>query len=96
MRRPASKSVRKDLIPFGSLSEAELHTITYPNGDLPHCFALLFLARQWSGQLQVDRAEVSEARFADRMAPPQPIHGPTAEALQLLARFHSSGQFQLR
>jgi 8-oxo-dGTP pyrophosphatase MutT (NUDIX family) len=31
-----------DLVPFGSLSEAEAHTTRYPNGDVTHCFALLF------------------------------------------------------
>lgn len=30
----------RDLIPFGCLSEAEAHTIRYPNGDVTHCFAL--------------------------------------------------------
>jgi 8-oxo-dGTP pyrophosphatase MutT (NUDIX family) len=39
----------EDLVPFGSLSEAEAHTISYPNGDVTHCFALLLLARAWSG-----------------------------------------------
>jgi 8-oxo-dGTP pyrophosphatase MutT (NUDIX family) len=34
--------VEADLVPFGCLSEAEAHTIHYPNGDITHCFALLF------------------------------------------------------
>lgn len=29
-----------DLVPFGCFSEAEVHTITYPNGDVTHCFAM--------------------------------------------------------
>lgn len=37
----------RDLVPFGCLSEAEAHTIHYPNGDVTHCFALCFLARTW-------------------------------------------------
>lgn len=36
-----------DLIPFGCLSEAETHTITYPNEDVTHCFAMCFLVRRW-------------------------------------------------
>ena len=87
---------KQDLLPFGSLSEAENHTIHYPSGDVTHCFALLFLARSWAGQLQGDPREVTETRFADVAAPPKPIHGPTAHALDLLAKFLSSGRFQLR
>jgi 8-oxo-dGTP pyrophosphatase MutT (NUDIX family) len=85
----------RDLVPFGSLSEAETHTITYPSGDVTHCFALLFLARSWTGHLRVDPAEVIEARFADLAAPPTPIHEPTSHALNLLRAFLSTGQFQL-
>jgi hypothetical protein len=45
-----------DLIPFGCLSEAEAHTIHYPNGDVTHCFALLFVARAWQGDPRPSRA----------------------------------------
>ncbi len=38
------------LIPFGCLSEADFHMTLYPNGDLTHCFAMCFLARQWRGE----------------------------------------------
>lgn len=85
-----------DLVAYGSLSEAELHTIHYPNGDLTHCFALLFLARSWAGEPKPDPEEVAEARFADLGSPPAPLHGPTAHALELLREFLSSGRFQAR
>lgn len=65
-----------DLIPFGSLSEAEAHTIHYPNGDVTHCFAMLFLARAWEGEPRPDQAEVSETEFVDLSAPPTPLHAP--------------------
>jgi 8-oxo-dGTP pyrophosphatase MutT (NUDIX family) len=86
----------QDLVPFGSLSEAETHTITYPSGDVTHCFALLFLARSWTGRLRVDPGEVIEARFAELAAAPTPMHAPTSHALDLLGAFLSTGQFQLR
>lgn len=38
------KMEQADLVPFGCLSEAEAHTIRFPNGNVTHCFALLFLA----------------------------------------------------
>jgi 8-oxo-dGTP pyrophosphatase MutT (NUDIX family) len=87
---------REDLVPFGTLSEADLHTVTYPSGDVTHCFAVLLLARAWTGELRLDPAEVAAARFAERAAPPQPLHAPTAHALALLGDFLVSGRFQLR
>jgi len=85
-----------DLIPFGSLSEAEAHTIHYPNGDITHCFALLFLARAWQGNPRPDQAETTETKFIDLNAPPRPLHSPTAHALELLAAYLRSGSFQVR
>jgi 8-oxo-dGTP pyrophosphatase MutT (NUDIX family) len=85
-----------DLIPFGSLSEADSHTIHYPSGDVTHCFALLFLARSWSGELNLDLAEAVEARFAEIDSLPAPLHAPTAQALDQLREFLRSGKFQLR
>ena len=90
------KVSERDLIPFGCLSEAEAHTIHYPNGDVTHCFALLFLARTWRGDPRPDQAEATEARFADLSAPPKPLHPPTAHALELLTAYLSSGSFQVR
>jgi len=85
-----------DLIPFGCLSEAGAHTIHYPNGDVTHCFALLFLARAWKGDPRPDQAEATEARFVDLDALPDPLHPPTFHALELLAAYLRSGSFQVR
>lgn len=86
----------KDLIPFASLSDAELHTIQYPNGDVTHCFALCFLARSWDGEPRPDGDETTEMRFVDPGAAPEPVHPPTSHALELLAAYLSSGVFQVR
>lgn len=88
--------LERDLIPFGCLSEAELHTIHYPNGDVTHCFALCFLARAWRGEPRPDREEATEARFVALDAPPQPLHPPAGHALELLAAYLGSGMFQVR
>jgi len=85
-----------DLVPFGCLSEAEAHTIHYPNGDVTHCFALCFLATAWKGDVRPNEEEVTEAKFVDLRTLPEPIHSPTAHALELLAAYHSSGIFQVR
>lgn len=86
----------RDLIPFGCLSEAEAHTIRYPNGDITHCFAMCFLARSWQGEPRPDQAESTEAAFVALDAPPEPLHSPTVEALELLKAYLRSGSFQLR
>lgn len=85
-----------DLVPFGCLSEAELHTITYPNGDVTHCFAVLFMAERWSGNPEPDGEESTASQFADPANPPTPLHGPTARGLELLIAYLDSGSFQVR
>lgn len=84
-----------DLVPFGSLSEASLHTINYPNGDITHAFALCFLSHRWTGDPKPDFSETIEISFVDPDAPPSPLHPPSAHALKLLRRYLATGQFQV-
>lgn len=86
----------RNLVPFGCLSEAAAHTIHYPNGDVTHCFALCFLARSWQGDPRPDQEESTEAKFVDLGALPEPLHPPTAHALELLAAYLRTGSFQVR
>jgi 8-oxo-dGTP pyrophosphatase MutT (NUDIX family) len=86
----------RDLLPFGCLSEAEAHTIRYPNGDVTHCFALCFLAEKWQGEPRADREESIQVRFAELGDPPDPVHAPTAHALDLLSAYLDSRRFQVR
>ena len=88
--------IEKDLIPFGCLSEADAHTIRYPNGDVTHCFAMCFLVRSWEGDPRPDEEETTEARFVDLADLPKPLHPPTARALELLEAYLRSGSFQVR
>jgi 8-oxo-dGTP pyrophosphatase MutT (NUDIX family) len=85
-----------DLVPFGCLSEAEAHTIHYPNGDVTHCFALCFLATTWQGDARPDEEEATEAKFVNLQTLPEPMHSPTAHALELLVAYRDSGTFQVR
>lgn len=85
-----------DLIPFASLSEPDIHTITYPNGDRMHCFALCFEAREWAGTLNPDPAEVLEAVFLPLATPPTPLQPQTRAALDLYAAYRSTNAFQAR
>jgi 8-oxo-dGTP pyrophosphatase MutT (NUDIX family) len=90
------KIAEKDLIPFACLSEAEAHTITYPSGDVTHCFAICFLARKWEGDPRPDHSESTEIRFVEQGNIPSPVHPPTAHALRLLTAYLDSGSFQVR
>lgn len=87
---------REDLEAFGSLSDPEVHTLTYPNGDITHCFALCFVARRWSGELCLGRDEVTRAQFRALADPPRPLHPPTAVVLEMFREFGSTGRFQAR
>ena len=85
----------EDLTPYGSLSAAESHTIRYPNGDLTHCFALLFVVRGWQGEPQPDGQEVDEVRFVELGDVPGPMMPPARTALLLFSEYLVSGRFQL-
>ncbi len=85
-----------DLVPFGCLSEAELHTISYPNGDLTHCFAICFLAREWRGDPRADLDETTDVRFYDLDRLPNPLDPPSRQALVLLESYLAEGKFQVR
>jgi 8-oxo-dGTP pyrophosphatase MutT (NUDIX family) len=84
-----------DLDAFATLSEAELHTITYPGGDVSHCFAVLFLARRWSGDPRPDGEETTEMHWAAPAAPPAPLERPAALAVDLLRAYLREGRFQI-
>jgi 8-oxo-dGTP pyrophosphatase MutT (NUDIX family) len=83
------------LIPFGCLSEASTHTIRYPNGDLTHCFAMCFLARDWEGDPRPDDSESVATCFAPLNDLPKPMHEPSAHALDLFNAYLENRTFQV-
>lgn len=85
-----------DLEAFACFSEAELHTITYPGGDITHCCAMLFLARRWRGEPRPDGVETSEMLWADPVSPPSPLYEPSAHALHIYRAYLETGAFQVR
>jgi 8-oxo-dGTP pyrophosphatase MutT (NUDIX family) len=87
---------RADLVPFGSLSDPGVHTLTYPNGDVTQCFALCFLARRWRGEPVPDPRESLGTVFRDPGDPPRPLHPPTAVVLEMFHTFLATGRFQAR
>jgi 8-oxo-dGTP pyrophosphatase MutT (NUDIX family) len=84
-----------DLIGFGTLSEAALHTVTYPGGDVTHNFAMLFLCRLWTGEPRPDGVETTEMRWADPATPPTPLDPPAVHALALFRAYLATGDFQV-
>jgi 8-oxo-dGTP pyrophosphatase MutT (NUDIX family) len=84
-----------DLIGFGSLSEAELHTVAYPGGDVSHNFAMLFLSRRWNGDPRPDGVETTEMLWAVPTSSPTPLDPPAVHALRLFCAYLKSGEFQV-
>jgi 8-oxo-dGTP pyrophosphatase MutT (NUDIX family) len=84
-----------ELRAFACLSRPDLHTIEYANGDVTHCFAMCFWAERWSGGLQADGEEACELGFFGLDELPQPLHGPSAAALELFLEHLRSGEFQV-
>jgi 8-oxo-dGTP pyrophosphatase MutT (NUDIX family) len=84
-----------DLIPVACFSDAERHTLHYPNGDVAHYFSLLFLALQWKGEPRPDGEETTDLRFANPNDLPQPFEPSTARAVELLNGYLRSGVFQV-
>lgn len=86
----------EDLVPFASLSEPSIHTLTYPNGDRVQAFGLCFVVTKWKGTLSAEESEVSDLGLFPLDNPPTPINVPTKEVLKLYARYLETGLFQAR
>jgi ADP-ribose pyrophosphatase YjhB (NUDIX family) len=84
-----------DLIPVACFSDAERHTLHYPNGDVAHYFSMCFLARRWQGEPVPDGDESLEVIFGDPADPPQPFEDSTARVLELLLAYLRTGAFQV-
>lgn len=84
-----------DLIPVACFSDAERHTLHYPNGDVAHYFSMCFLVREWEGELRPDGEETLKLRFADPTDLPRPFEGSTERVVELLLAYLRTGQFQV-
>jgi 8-oxo-dGTP pyrophosphatase MutT (NUDIX family) len=83
------------LIPVACFSEADRHTLHYPNGDVAHYFSMCFLLRRWEGEMRPDGHETTDLRFADPTELPQPFEDSTARAVELLLAYLRTGTFQV-
>ncbi|WP_020579030.1 NUDIX domain-containing protein [Actinopolymorpha alba] len=82
-----------DLEAFGCVSHPDLSSVTYPNGDQVHSFAICFVAHRWSGSPRpVDGEALEVAFFADL---PEDRHDHVDETLGLWKAFQETGRFQV-
>jgi 8-oxo-dGTP pyrophosphatase MutT (NUDIX family) len=84
-----------DLVPVACFSQAERHTLDYPNGDVAHYFSMCFLVRRWEGDLMPDGDETTDLCFADPTDLPQPFEDSTARVVELLLAYLRTGSFQV-
>lgn len=87
------------LVPFACLSDPDIHTMRYPNGDVVLAYSLCFLVSGVDAattELRPDPAESTEVDWFDRTSLPAPIREATQVVLQLLDAYRESGQFQAR
>ncbi len=84
-----------DLIPVACFSEAEHHTLHYPNEDLAHYFSMCFLLRRWEGEPMPDGEETLELCFGDPADPPRPFEGSTTRVVEQLLAYLRTGEFQV-
>jgi 8-oxo-dGTP diphosphatase len=79
---------------FGFASDPNFEIVSYPNGDLIHCFSLIWHATKWQGTLMQSNDESLEIDFFDPKSLPEmlPHHKRTIEKL---TEFKRTGQFVL-
>lgn len=86
-----------DLVAFASLSDPELHTLYYPNGDVSQCFTLCFALSPWTGSLD-DLACDDEVLETGLFAPtefPSGLMQATTVVMDMYLRFRETGVFQV-
>lgn len=84
------------LEPFACLSDPDIHTLTYPNGDRVHAFAMCFLVRLDGVEPSGGDGEAYSHGWYVRDEMPSPLHPPTRAVLTLLDQYLRSGEFQAR
>lgn len=65
---------------FGIFSGKELHYI-YPNGDEVSCIDIVYICRDYSGELKKQESEVDRLKFFDLNGIPDPISQPNRKVI---------------
>lgn len=88
------RTTEADLVPFASLSDPGVHTLTYPNGDVTQCFAMCFETRVWTGGLRPQPGETEDVAFFPRAGLPERLHPPARVVLEMHAGWRRDGRFR--
>lgn len=83
-----------NLIPFGFTSNPKTAIYTYPNGDVCHCFAMLFTTRTFAGIPIDDGRETLGLDWYEPHSLPEVLPA-TALAIGAFLRWKATGLFQL-
>ena len=75
---------------FAHMSGEEMH-YTYPNGDEVYIAEIVFLCRDYAGELRVQESEATEQRFFDLDALPEPIFPVNRAVIARLAETLRAG-----
>jgi 8-oxo-dGTP diphosphatase len=85
-----------DLDAYASISRADNHIATFPNGDQTHYFGLWFELRWWRGDPAPDGEEMVDAGWFGPASPSEPLLGSTRLGLELHRAWEATGRFQAR
>lgn len=79
---------------IGYSSNPDWEKVEYPNGDRIHCYSLIFLATDWSGELIEANEETAALEFFALDALPELLPN-MQRTLAMYRRYRESGEFQL-
>lgn len=82
------------VIPIGISTSPTIETITYPNEDIIQYFTMVFLCRDWSGDLLAESEEAKDIRFFPLDKLPK-LPENEATSIPWLHQFNKTGQFIL-
>jgi len=83
-----------DLVPFGFASSPTTEAWTYPNGDVCHCFTMLFTTCAFAGEPAGDGDETLRLEWHEPDALPE-VLPTTTLAIAAFLRWKATGTFQM-
>jgi 8-oxo-dGTP pyrophosphatase MutT (NUDIX family) len=81
-------------IPIAFSSNPEHEILTYPNGDVVHCYSLIFLCHTWSGTMITSNEETEELAFFAPDDLPEMVPN-MRRSIELYLAHLATGQFQI-
>ena len=83
-----------DPLCIGYSSNPDYESIQYPNGDLIHCYSLIFVATSWRGEMIEHNEETEQlAFFAPDLLPE--LLPNMRRSIEMYRRYCATGEFQL-